>query len=191
MTKAAIAIQVQDASDLRTLAHEFAKVVNAADAEMRSIQAIWADPGVRLFEPPVSQGGDVHARVARLPRARRTKRPMLLTPTVLAQVPGWVDAGKKPDEIAALVGCTVGTLRVRCSQNGISLRRVKPEPPPKQPKPPKKHPRLVLALPPSIIAALETRADGHGVSSSQLAASLIKTIVADNLFAAVLDGEPT
>jgi hypothetical protein len=109
---------------------------------------------------------------------------------VLAQVPGWVTAGKTPDEIAALVGCTVGTLRVRCSQKGISLRRARPEPPPKQPKPPKKHPRLVLALPPSIMAALETRADGQGVSSSQLAASLIKTIVADNLFAAVLDGEP-
>jgi hypothetical protein len=50
-------------------------------------------------------------------------RPTILTQAVLARVASLVDNGRSAAEIASEVGCTLGTLRVRCSQHGISLRR--------------------------------------------------------------------
>jgi hypothetical protein len=117
---------------------------------------------------------------------RKMKRPTILTSAVLAQVPGWLQKGRTADEIAASVGCTVGTLRVKCSQKGISLRRGALA----QRQSPKNHPKLSISLPIPIIAVLEARASGQGVTSRKLVATLIKTIVNDDLFEAVLDGEP-
>jgi hypothetical protein len=120
-----------------------------------------------------------------------TRRPTLLTSGVLEQVPQLIRAGKTPEEIAAQFGCTVGTLRVKCSQRGISLRRPRPGELPKPPlRPPQHHPRLSVALPPSVMSILEARADREGVTGRKLAAALLKTIIADDLFTAVLDGEP-
>ena len=45
------------------------------------------------------------------------------TPTTIVQIPRWLDEGLSADQIAARIGCTVGTLRVKCSKLGISLRR--------------------------------------------------------------------
>ena len=50
-------------------------------------------------------------------------RPTILTETALARVTSLVDQGRSAAEIASEIGCTLGTLRVRCSQLGISLRR--------------------------------------------------------------------
>src|SRR5215467_10437605 len=50
-------------------------------------------------------------------------RPTILTETALARVTSLVNQGRSPAEIASEIGCTLGTLRVRCSQLGISLRR--------------------------------------------------------------------
>src|SRR5215467_3708535 len=50
-------------------------------------------------------------------------RPAILTQAVLARVASLVDNGRSAAEIASEIGCTLGTLRVRCSQHGISLRR--------------------------------------------------------------------
>ena len=50
-------------------------------------------------------------------------RPTILTQAVLARVANLVDNGRSAAEIASEIGCTLGTLRVRCSQHGISLRR--------------------------------------------------------------------
>jgi hypothetical protein len=47
----------------------------------------------------------------------------MLTQAVLARVASLVDNGRSAAEIATEIGCTLGTLRVRCSQHGISLRR--------------------------------------------------------------------
>jgi hypothetical protein len=52
-------------------------------------------------------------------------KPTVLTPAALARVKTLVRDGVSPVEIAAQIGCTLGTLRVRCSQVGISLRRRK------------------------------------------------------------------
>ena len=50
-------------------------------------------------------------------------RPTILTQAALARVASLVDDGRSAAEIASEIGCTLGTLRVRCSQHGISLRR--------------------------------------------------------------------
>jgi hypothetical protein len=50
-------------------------------------------------------------------------RPTILTQAVLARVASLVDNGRSAAEIASEIGCTLGTLRVRCCQHGISLRR--------------------------------------------------------------------
>ena len=52
-------------------------------------------------------------------------RPTILTQAALARVATLVDHGRSAAEIASELGCTLGTLRVRCSQHGISLRRAK------------------------------------------------------------------
>ena len=53
------------------------------------------------------------------PRVRQTK----FTPERLSQIVNLVERGKSREEIAELVGVTVGTLQVTCSRLGISLRR--------------------------------------------------------------------
>ena len=50
-------------------------------------------------------------------------RPTILTKAALDRVTSLVDQGRSAAEIADELGCTLGTLRVRCSQHGISLRR--------------------------------------------------------------------
>src|SRR5215469_16483623 len=51
-------------------------------------------------------------------------RPIKLTPERIQQVKNLVERGKSRDEIAELIGVTVGSLQVTCSRLGISLRRV-------------------------------------------------------------------
>jgi hypothetical protein len=80
-----------------------------------------------------------------------------------------IAAGLNDLEIAKRLGWTVGTLRVRCSQLGISLLRRK------------------VALPPVIMDQLHQRAESMGVSASALAAGLLEVIARDGLYDAVLD----
>jgi hypothetical protein len=53
------------------------------------------------------------------PKGRQTK----FTPERLSQIVNLVERGRSREEIAELVGVTVGTLQVTCSRFGISLRR--------------------------------------------------------------------
>ena len=53
-------------------------------------------------------------------RGRRIK----FTPERLQQIRNLVERGKSREEIAELIGATVGSLQVTCSRLGISLRRV-------------------------------------------------------------------
>ena len=54
------------------------------------------------------------------------------TPERVEQIKNLVERGKRREEIAELIGVTVGSLQVTCSRLGISLRRprLKPVPPP-------------------------------------------------------------
>ena len=88
-----------------------------------------------------------------------------------------VDEGLSAQEIADRVGWTVGTLRVRCSQLKISLRRSGKS---------KSH-MCAFAVPSAIFGQLQHQATLMGISESELATDLLKTIVQDDLCNAVLD----
>src|SRR5262249_24063989 len=51
-------------------------------------------------------------------------RKIKFTPERLQQITNLVERGKSREEIAELIGVTVGSLQVTCSRLGISLRRV-------------------------------------------------------------------
>ena len=53
------------------------------------------------------------------PRRRQTR----FTPERISQIADLVEQGKSREEIAGLIGVTVGTLQVTCSRFGVSLRR--------------------------------------------------------------------
>src|SRR5207244_12022967 len=57
------------------------------------------------------------------------RRPTKFTEEAVKQIRELVESGKSREEIAALVGVTVGTLQVTCSKLGISLRRSRVDPP--------------------------------------------------------------
>ena len=89
-------------------------------------------------------------------------------------IPALVDDGLSDVEIAHRMGWTVGTLRVRCSQLKISLKR-------------KNANRRQCVLPQAIFDQLYHRAAMMGVSPGALATELLQAIVRDGLYDAVLD----
>jgi len=50
-------------------------------------------------------------------------RPGKVTYETVSQIEHWLQQGLDAKEIAIKIGCTIGTLRVRCSHLGVSLRR--------------------------------------------------------------------
>ena len=98
-------------------------------------------------------------------------------------IPVLVERGLNVLEIANTMGCTVGTLRVRCSHLKISLRRrsakiVRPQ-------------AIKIVLPQAIIDQLYQRAALMGVSTAALVADLLEEIARDGLYDAVLDRDYT
>jgi hypothetical protein len=145
----------------------------------------------------------------------RSKRLRKIDPQ---QIPLLLDRGLTSAQIAAEFGCTLGTLRVKCSRLQISLRRrpkavnegFQTEPgrlPPSPVSSPKGVPisriaassgrpalnranrSLDIALPADTIDQLRQRGAAMGVSAAALAASLLETISRDCLYSAVLDAD--
>jgi hypothetical protein len=135
-----------------------------------------------------------------------------ITPVAITNIRSWVDQGLRAEEIALRVGCTLGTLRVRCSQLRISLRstngarvaasqaraRVRPNSAVINPEPIPYRPRssaengafersLILSISQATILMLRRRAASKGLSETGLAASLLERIAQDDLYDAVLD----
>ena len=115
-------------------------------------------------------------------------RKAILTQDKLASIPALVGEGLSNAQIAAQLGCTAGTLKVRCSKFGISLRRPAELKPPTLPKSPKS--LRLRALSERATATLRQCALARGLSSAKLASDLLEVIATDDLFDAVLDHEP-
>ncbi len=133
-------------------------------------------------------------------------RKPIFTDAVLALIPTLVAQNVPPAEIAERVGCTLGTLTVRCSEYKISLRtpnwrdrrkqRVA-EPkattitmlpkPVSSPQPLTMQSSLMLSR--VAMSRLRQRAEAGGMTEAQLASKLLETIGLDDLFDAVLDTE--
>jgi hypothetical protein len=142
-------------------------------------------------------------------------RRKLVTADVINRIQSWVDAGLRPTAIAEKIGCTLGTLRVRCSQLRISLRRKThvarrgrdgevqsrrgiPVAEAKTARPSEEmtdhieqdeHVALWMSRP--ILRELRRRAAQKGISTAALATILLRTIVEDDLYEAVLDLDET
>ena len=119
-------------------------------------------------------------------------RPAIVTPAALERVAKMVEQGVRAAEIANEIGCTLGTLRVRCSQSKISLRHSRfknVEGDGCEVDSPNYHTRrrLSLQLPSETVINLEEWAAVQGLSTASLAAKLLVAIARDSLFAAVLD----
>jgi hypothetical protein len=134
---------------------------------------------------------------------KKQRRRSILTKNVMAGIPALVQQGLNAEAIAARLGCTAGTLKVRCSQAQISLRAPKEikvvplVPAPEAPKPPKQKRSYAyaFALPTTLqlsrvaMSRLHERAEAMGVTEAALAATLLEMIVQDDLYDAVLDTE--
>jgi hypothetical protein len=108
----------------------------------------------------------------------------MFSPAVLLQVKRFVARDFSAAEIAEKIGCKLGTLRVKCSENGISLRRRSAPVATPQGNGRK---RLVISLQESVALGLQKQADKEGMSISDLAAALLEAIACDNLYDAVID----
>ena len=138
-------------------------------------------------------------------------RRKLFTSDVINRIEPWLDAGLSPTAIAEKIGCTLGTLRVRCSQINIKLRRkMRGRGQDAELQSPRRassqtdermNARLstqttdpieqggyfALRLPQQILGKLRMRAALEGVSEGVLAGMLLEVIVKDDLYEAVLD----
>ena len=135
---------------------------------------------------------------------KKRRRRSILTKDVMAGIPVLVQQGLNAEAIAARLGCTAGTLKVRCSQAQISLRapkEVKVVPlvpattPPKPPKPPQSKRCFAFAVPTTLqlsrvaMSRLRQRAEAMGMTEAALVTTLLEMIAQDDLYDAVLDTE--
>jgi hypothetical protein len=119
-------------------------------------------------------------------------RPTVFTPSAIVEIRGWVDEGLIAAEIAERIGCSLGTLRVRCSQLHIPLRRPRSiaqsiKQKILRQKTNCEHTELTLSLPNVTIDRLRQHAALRGTSEIGLAATLLEAVAQDSLYDAVLD----
>jgi len=116
----------------------------------------------------------------------------VFTQEVLASIPQMVADGMNRKEIAARIGCTPGSLSMRCSQYKISLRGPQRRKRKKSAKPrPAKHLTIKSSVILSHVARshLRQRAEARGVTEAALVMLILETIARDNLYDAVLDDD--
>jgi hypothetical protein len=130
----------------------------------------------------------------------KKRRRSILTKEVMAGIPVLVRQGLNAEAIAARLGCTAGTLKVRCSQAQISLRTPKEAkvlplvplvPLVPAPKPPKQKRSFAFAVPTTLqlsrvaMSRLSQRAEATGMTE-ELVTTLLEVIAQDDLYDAVL-----
>ena len=132
---------------------------------------------------------------------KKLRRGSILTKDVMAGIPVLVQQGWTAEAIAARIGCTVGTLRVRCCHAGISLRVPKevkvvplvPLVPASPAKPPQPKRFFAFAVPTTLqlskvaMSRLRQRAEATGMTEAALVTNLLEVIAQDDLYDAVLD----
>ncbi len=133
---------------------------------------------------------------------KKQGRRSILTKDVMAGIPVLVQQGLNAEAIAARLGCTAGTLKVRCSQAQISLRAPKElkvvplvqlVPATAPPKPPQSKRCFAFAVPTTLqlsrvaMSRLRQRAQVMGMTEAALVTTLLELIAQDDLYDAVLD----
>jgi len=108
----------------------------------------------------------------------------IFTPQVFTEISNLVSQGFSAAEIADKIGCKLNSLRVKCSQQGICLRRQS-----KLAHEGGSQERLTIKLSGATAVRLLQQAGKQGVSGTRFAAALLEAIVRDNLYDAVIDQE--
>jgi hypothetical protein len=111
----------------------------------------------------------------------KKQRRRILTKDVMAGIPALVAQGMKAPAIADQLGCKLGTLKVRCSQAQISLRRTGAGPGRGRGR------AIAMRLSDTALDRFRKRAAAIGVNEAQLASDLLEVIAQDDLYDAVLD----
>jgi hypothetical protein len=113
----------------------------------------------------------------------------MFTPAVIEAIREWATQGKSASEIAAAIGSTAASVRVRCSGLKIRLsRRGRPSLVPGWPQHVSEQ-KLVIYMRPKDYAALKRKAAHMHKSPVELAGMLLKEIVGADIFEAVLDND--
>jgi hypothetical protein len=108
----------------------------------------------------------------------------ILTKAVLASIPGMVEQdGLNAKGVAQKLGCKISTLKVRCSQENISLR------PPGSRRGRPRSKEHIIRVSGGVVASLRNRAAAVGKTEAVLVRELLEAIVRDDLYDAVLDHE--
>jgi hypothetical protein len=116
------------------------------------------------------------------------RRPKIFTPAAFDEIKTMVAQGLDKQLIADRIGCKVGSLKVVCSNKGISLRH--PDRKPVQPKPAPPKPVMMplkLSISRSAMLRLQRHASDKGLTATRLATTLLEIITVDQLYDAVLD----
>ena len=105
----------------------------------------------------------------------------VFTPAVIKAIRELASQGKSASEIAAAIGSTAASVRVKCCQLKIRLSgRGRPTLHPSEHK-------LVLYMRPEDYTALKRKAAHKRKSPAELAGTLLEMIVSADIFQAVLD----
>jgi hypothetical protein len=109
----------------------------------------------------------------------QSMKPLQITDETYAGIPALLEQGITKTEIANMFGVKLSTLAVLCSRRGISLRKGGPR-------------KLVLPLSDDVLNSLRDAARRLGKGSTEwLVSELLRKIVSDDLYKAVLDEEAT
>lgn len=125
---------------------------------------------------------NMHGREDLSPNSTRkwsVRRRAILTKEVLATtIPGMVQLGLRGRDIAEQLGCKYSTLKVRCSQVGVSLKAAGST---------RTRDYNMIRVDRRAITLLRDRAAASGKTASAVATELIEIIARDNIYDAVLD----
>jgi DNA-binding CsgD family transcriptional regulator len=109
----------------------------------------------------------------------------VFTPSAINTIPGLAGQGKSASEIAEVIGSTTGSVRVKCSQLKIKLRRQGRQGHIRQIA----GQRLVICLSDADYAALERKAADMQKSAVKLSGELLEAIISSDIYEAVLDDD--
>ena len=114
------------------------------------------------------------------------RRGKIFTPATVRIVRHLADQGKSAAEIAEVIGSTAASVRVKCCQLKIRLRRGSGSLSERRRRPTRGE-KLDIYLDPAIYAGLKRKADALHRSVVDLAEKLLEAVVMSDIYDAVLD----
>ena len=109
----------------------------------------------------------------------------VFTPSAINIIRELAGQGKSASEIAEVIGSTTGSVRVKCSQLKIKLRRQGQQGHIRQIA----GQRLVICLSDAVYAALKRKAADMQKSAVELSGELLDAIISSDIYEAVLDND--